>query len=191
MGSVGPFFFASELGRVSKAVQAVIEATVEGLGYELVDLEAAGRGLLRVFIDTRPGAAEAAAAQNGDIQLGPEGQVAAPAAERITLDDCERVSRQLTRVLEVEGIDYARLEVSSPGLDRPLKKPADFERFTGCEVALRLKQPIEGRRNFDGLLQALGDGRYQLEFQNKSGPSLLSFVFDDVDKARLVPKIEF
>lgn len=191
MGSVGPFFFVLELGRVSKAVQAVIEATVEGLGYELVDVESAGRGLLRVFIDVKAGTAESRSAQPVDTQPGFEGQAATPAAERVTLDDCERVSRQLTRVLEVEGIDYARLEVSSPGLDRPLKKPGDFERFAGCQVALRLKQPIEGRRNFEGPLQALGDGRYQLEFQSKSGPSLLSFVFDDVDKARLVPKIEF
>ena len=172
---------------MSKAVQAVIEATVEGLGYELVDLESAGRGLLRVFIDVQPGRAGANPVQAGDDQASGDG----PAAERVTLDDCERVSRQLTRVLEVEGIDYARLEVSSPGLDRPLKKPADFERFAGCEVALRLKQPIEGRRNFEGPLRAVGEGRYELEFQDKNGPSLISFVFDDVDKARLVPKIEF
>lgn len=175
---------------MSKAVQAVIEETVEGLGYELVDMESAGRGLLRVFIDVKAGPVGSASAQASDT-LGVESSAAAPAAERVTLEDCERVSRQLTRVLEVEGIDYARLEVSSPGLDRPLKKPSDFERFAGCQIALRLKQPLEGRRNFEGPLQALGDGRYQLEFQSKSGPSLLSFVFDDVDKARLVPKIEF
>ena len=191
MGSVSPFFFALEQARVSKTVQAAIEETVEGLGYELVDTESAAGGVLRVFIDVRPGSAAPVSPLSDDAQAGPDDQGVQPAAERITLDDCERVSRQLIRVLEVEGIDYARLEVSSPGLDRPLKKPGDFERFAGRKITLRLKQPVEGRRNFEGPFEALGDGRYQLEFQGKSGPSLLSFVFDDVDKARLVPKIEF
>lgn len=169
---------------MSKPVQAVVEATVEGLGYELVDVELAGHGLLRVFIDVRadaqppqPEGAEASA------------QTTRPA--RIALEDCERVSRQLSRVFEVEAVDYARLEVSSPGLDRPLKKPADFERFAGCEITLRLKQPVDGRRNFEGPLRSLGEGRFELQFEGKGGPSLLSFVIDDVDRARLVPKVEF
>ncbi len=118
------------------STQAIIEDTLAGMGYELVDLERALDGLLRVYIDAPPG---------------------------ISLDDCEKVSRQLSRVLEVEGIDYARLEVSSPGLDRPLKKAADFERFAGAEVSLRLRRALEGRRNFEGVLTLENDGRYGLE----------------------------
>ena len=175
---------------MSKPLQDVVAATVEGLGYELVELELAGRGLLRVFIDVRPGQGRPAGAADGDptsAQPAPGGA----SAEGVSLEDCERVSRQLTRVFEVEGIDYARLEVSSPGLERPLKKPADFERFAGSQITLRLKQPLDGRRNFEGPLRAVGEGRFELEFQGKDGPGVLSFVFDDVDKARLVPKFEF
>lgn len=118
------------------SMQAIIERTLAGMGYELVDIERAQNGLLRVYID-------------------------APAG--ISLDDCEKVSRQLSHVLAVEDIDYARLEVSSPGLDRPLKKPADFERFVGAEVSLRLRRALGGRRNFEGVLTFEGDGRYGLE----------------------------
>src|SRR5690606_3878070 len=96
----------------------LIEKTVSGMGYELVDFEQAGRGLLRVFIDN---------------PMGDEGE-----PEAITVDDCERVSNQLTHVFAVENVDYARLEVSSPGLDRPLKKLADFVRFAGCEAVVKL-----------------------------------------------------
>lgn len=166
---------------MSKPVQAIVESTVEQLGYELVDVELAGRGLLRVFIDVR---ADARSVQ-------PEASAQADRPAGIALEDCERVSRQLTRVFEVEGVDYARLEVSSPGLDRPLKRPADFERFAGCAITLRLKQPVDGRRNFEGPLASLGQGRFELQFEGKSGPGLLTFVFDDVDRARLVPKVEF
>lgn len=173
---------------MSKPVQVVVEAAVVGLGYELVDLEWAGRGLLRVFIDRQP------VAQPGEPDAAPPPGGAVPsrrAAGGIALEDCERVSRQLTRVFEVEGIDYARLEVSSPGLDRPLKRPADFERFAGCEIALRLKHPVDGRRNFEGPLRAAGGGRYELEFTGRNGPGVLAFEYDDVDRARLVPKVEF
>jgi len=116
--------------------QAIIERTVVGMGYEAVDVEHAQQGLLRVYID-------------------------APAG--ITIDDCERVSKQLSHVLTVENVDYARLEVSSPGLDRPLKRQADFERFAGSRVALRLRQPLEGRRNFEGVLTSEPDEHFGLE----------------------------
>jgi ribosome maturation factor RimP len=122
--------------RGSTTAQAIIERTVVGMGYEAVDVEHAQQGLLRVYID-------------------------APAG--ITIDDCERVSRQLSHVLTVEDIDYARLEVSSPGLDRPLKRQADFERFAGARVALRLRQPLEGRRNFEGVLTREPDEHFGLE----------------------------
>lgn len=118
------------------SVQAIIERTLAGMGYELVDLEWAQNGLLRVYID-------------------------APAG--ITLDDCETVSRQLSHLLTVENVDYARLEVSSPGLDRPLRKPADFVRFAGAEVAVKLRRPLEGRRNFEGVLTVEPDERFGLE----------------------------
>ena len=117
-------------------VQAIIERTVAGMGYEPVDVEHAQQGLLRVFID-------------------------APAGIRI--EDCEQVSRQLSHVLAVEDIDYSRLEVSSPGLDRPLKKPADFERFAGARVAVKLRLPLAGRRNFEGVLTVEPDDQYGLE----------------------------
>ena len=95
----------------------LIEQVVTGLGYELVDFELSPRArLLRVFIDIERG---------------------------ITVDDCATVSNQLQRVFEVENVDYDRLEVSSPGLDRPLKKLADFERFAGHEIQLRLSLPVD------------------------------------------------
>ena len=127
---------------MSKPVQAIVEATVEGLGYELVDVELAGRGLLRVFIDVKAGA--------------PSGQAGAsaqpPAPTRIAVEDCERVSRQLTRVFEVEGVDYARLEVSSPGIDRPLFNVAQFAQCQGetAKVGLKLPQAHGPDRDRDG-----------------------------------------
>ena len=92
----------------------------------------------------------------------------------MTLDDCERVSRQLQRVLEVEGIDYDRLEVSSPGLDRPLKKPADFARFAGaegarCDCGCR----ATGGGKFVGVVRAASDEAVELEVEG----ALVSFAF--------------
>jgi ribosome maturation factor RimP len=143
-------------------VQAVIERTVSGMGYELVDVELAGRGLLRVFIDLPASASAADAAAPSD---------AAPTAiPMIRVEDCERVSHQLSHVLTVENIDYARLEVSSPGVDRPLKRPADFERFVGEEVAVRLRLPLSGRRNFEGVLlkDESAPGHWVLELTEKA-----------------------
>lgn len=166
------------------------------MGYELVELELAARGLLRVFID-------------------------APAG--IRMEDCEKVSHQLSHVLTVEDVDYERLEVSSPGLDRPLKKAADFVRFAGEEVTVRLKRPLEGRRNFEGVLTVETDGRFGLELIDEAarvgvpgkgqaarrvprtapakpvpaqgaGPGAtrkLVFALDEIDRARLVPKVKF
>ena len=111
------------------------------MGYELVDVEFAGAGVLRVYIDLPASAFE---------------QISVPAnspeAPMIKVEDCERVSHQLTHFLTVENIDYSRLEVSSPGLDRPLKREADFARFEGAEVSLRLRESLSGRRNFVGVL---------------------------------------
>ena len=126
-------------------VAGVIERAVGAMGYDLVDVELAGGGLLRVFIDV-------------DAQRAAVGAV-------IRMEDCERVSHQLSHVLTVENIDYSRLEVSSPGLDRPLKKASDFERFAGAEVSLKLRRALQGRRNFTGTLvsEDPAEGRWGLE----------------------------
>ena len=151
-------------------LQGLLERTVGGLGYELVDVELSNRGkMLRIFID-RPAA-------------GPQ----EPGVGGITVDDCARVSNQLARVLEVEDIEYDRLEVSSPGLDRPLKKVADFERFAGEQARLTLRVPLAGRRNFTGVMRAVVGGKLQLEIEG----GMVSLDLANIDKARLVPKIEF
>lgn len=106
-------------------MQELVVKTVQGLGYDLVEIERSAGGLLRITIDHPwvPGTA--------------------PAAEQfITVEDCEKVTRQLQFALEVEGVEYRRLEVSSPGIDRPLRNEADFERFAGELVDLTLKAPL-------------------------------------------------
>ncbi len=139
-------------------LQKVIEQAVAGLGYELVDVEASPRArVLRVFIDCPKG---------------------------VAIGDCTRVSNHLTRLFAVENIDYDRLEVSSPGLDRPLKRVADFVRFSGQEAQIRLRLAVNGQRNFTGVLAGVEDGRLRLECDGVSHV----FELDQVDKARLVPK---
>ena len=153
----------------------LIEQTVAGLGYELVDFETSPRvRLLRVYID-RP-------APVGEQVLAPSG---------VTIEDCSAVSHQLTRVFTVENIDYDRLEVSSPGMDRPLKKPADYERFVGHELQIKLRIPAEGRRNFTGVILGLVEDRVRLkssEMPGKGEPVELEFPLGNIEKARLVPK---
>ncbi|MFT3665665.1 ribosome maturation factor RimP [Piscinibacter sp.] len=149
--------------------QASVERTVTGLGYELVDTERSAGGLLRVYIDRLPGD---------------------PGGEFVTVDDCERVTRQLQHVLEVENCAYARLEVSSPGLDRPLKKPADYARFAGSAVELTLKLAFQGRKKYSGVLQPQGEG-WRLVFNDGKTDQALDFSFDEVREARLVPVIDF
>jgi ribosome maturation factor RimP len=157
---------------------ALIETTVTGLGYELVDVERSNRSqLLRVFIDLTP---EQAAQRQGKKKTG----------AMINVDDCEAVSRQLTYAFTVENVEYDRLEVSSPGLDRPLKKPADFERFAGSEVTVKLRAALGGefgiRKNFQGVARFV-DGKPALEVDGK----VVELDFTQIDKARLVPKYEF
>ena len=140
---------------------ALIEKTVTGLGFELVDIEQSPRGrVLRVFIDK------------------PE------KAGGIDVEDCSLASNQLSRVLAVENVDYDRLEISSPGLDRVLKKPSDFERFVGSEINLRLRLPISGRRNFNGVLRGIRDGKVFLTIDTGD----VELEHGNIDKARLVPK---
>lgn len=155
-----------------KGTEIVVERTVSGLGYELVETQLAlGGRLLRVFID-RP-AGSAAPASSGPVQSG------------ISVEDCERVSRQLERVLPVEGIEYDRLEVSSPGLDRVLKTPAHFRRFTGERAELRLRVPVGNRRRFTGVLRGATEREIELEVDG----SVVSFAISNLERARLVPKI--
>jgi len=152
MGFVPVFY----LWVVNMDVIKLIETTVAGLGYELVDVERAGRGLLRVFIDK------------------PEG---------IAVEDCQVVSHQLTRLFMVENIDYERLEVSSPGLDRALKKESDFIRFAGQKAQVKLRMPIATRKNFVGILGEVNTGLLTMDVEGVP----VEIELANVDKARLVP----
>ncbi len=152
---------------------STIERTVTGLDYELVDVERSAAGLLRVTIDRIPGHGY------------PGGE-----AESVTVEDCERVTRQLQYVLEVEAVPYQRLEVSSPGLDRPLKRPTDYARFAGCEVELTLKEPFNGRKNYRGTLLAADEG-WRLALAGDKAEQALDFNLDEVRTARLVPVLNF
>lgn len=126
------------------AAQA-IETAVTSLGLELVEVEHLPRGLLRVTIDHADGAP-------------------------VTVEDCERVTRQLQYVFEVENVDYGRLEVSSPGLDRPLRKPEDFVRFAGLEIDVVLRAPFQGRKKYRGVLLARGEDDAQGRFSMAMSP---------------------
>ncbi|WP_299022797.1 MULTISPECIES: ribosome maturation factor RimP [unclassified Tepidimonas] len=182
--------------------QQVVEQTVVGLGYELVDLERSAGGLLRVTIDWPWDAAQ-------------------PQERFVTVDDCERVTRQLQYVLEVEGVDYRRLEVGSPGIDRPLRHERDYERFVGEVVDLSLRTPIGAaaagavaptRKKFRGTLRRGSQpGTWQLELIDEATPSarakptgkpqrrvadlatvqVLGFTLDEVREARLAPIVDF
>lgn len=139
-------------------LRGVLEPSVVGLGYELVDLELSNRGrLIRLFIDKPNG---------------------------ITVDDCVLVSNHVSRLLAVEmDFDYDRLEVSSPGLDRPLRKEDDFRRFEGEKAQIKLRIPMNGRKNFAGFLRGVDGGVLSLEVDG----ALLAIDLANLDKARLVP----
>jgi ribosome maturation factor RimP len=150
------FVWADIVG-TEMTLQALLETTLSGMGYELVQL-VQGRGRqLQVFIDK------------------PDG---------IDIDDCVAVSNHLTRLFMVENIDYERLEVSSPGLDRPLTKPGDYVRFAGEDVAMKLRVPLENRRKLTGKLLGLEDNKVQLELDGKQ----VAVELTNVDSARLKPK---
>lgn len=152
---------------------SIIERTVTGMDYALVDVERSAGGLLRVYIDRVA----------GHSYLTGE-------SEFVTVDDCERVTRQLQYVLDVEAVPYERLEVSSPGLDRPLKRPADYERFAGHEVQLTLKEAFKGRKNYRGQLQP-GPHGWRLALTGEKSDQALDFQLDEVREARLVPVLNF
>jgi ribosome maturation factor RimP len=137
----------------------LVEKTLEGLGYELVDLERSAKGrLMRVFIDKAGG---------------------------VNLDDCAAVSQHLSHVLTVENVDYDRLEISSPGLDRPLRNERDFVRFAGLQARVKVRVPIEGQRNFVGVLRQVEGGKVQLEVDGR----MVTIDLGNLDKARLVPQL--
>ena len=142
------------------SLEKVVEPAVAGLGFELVDVQASNGGsLLRLFID-KPGG--------------------------ITVDDCAAVSRHLSRVLAVEGIDYERLEVSSPGLDRPLRKGTDFARFTGHKAEVRMRTPdATGRRRFVGVLRGARGSCVEIELDGQT----VALELANVERARLVPEL--
>ena len=142
-------------------LQHTLESTLTGLGYELVDFERSGKGkLLRVYIDKTGGG--------------------------INVDDCASVSNHLSRVFAVDGVDYDRLEISSPGLDRPLKKEQDFVRYTGHKARIKLRVPVAGQRNFVGVLRETREGKVEIEVDDGKK---LSLDLANLDKARLVPAI--
>lgn len=179
------------------ALQDVVEQTVTGLGYELVEIERSSGGLLRVTIDW-PWSSDVAA---GDAPF-------------ITVEDCEKVTRQLQYVLEVEAIEYRRLEVSSPGIDRPLKGSGDFERFAGEVVDITLKMPVgqaasgqvaANRKKFRGTLEKAGDhwqvvwsdepeekpGRRVSKKREPAPLQALGFTLDEIKEARLASIVDF
>ncbi len=140
-------------------LESLMTATLAGLGYELVDMSMSVKsGYLRVMIDK------------------PEG---------ISLDDCTLVSHHLSNWLAVENIDYERLEVSSPGLDRPLRKMTDYQRFIGARAQIRLRVALAGQRRFIGVISAASDDQIDL---NADG-QIIKLAFANIDSARLVPDL--
>lgn len=177
-------------------LQDTVEQTVTGLGYDLVEIERSAGGLLRVTIDWPWDPA-----QSED--------------RFVTVEDCEKVTRQLQYTLEVEGVDYRRLEVSSPGIDRPLRHEADFERFAGEIVDITLRAPIgaaaqgqahPGRKKFRGTLERAAAGGWQIVWSEepavkpgqrvsrKRAPApaqVLGFQLEELREARLAPVVDF
>ena len=177
------------------ALQDIVATTVAGLGYELVELERTAGGTLRVTIDFPWEPAQ------GEEKL-------------VNVEDCERVTRQLQYTLEVEEVDYKRLEVSSPGIDRPLRSEKDFERYAGEVVDITLKAPMgaaaagqvaANRRKFRGTLEKVEAG-WQVTWSDEPEPKpgqkvskkkvpaplqALGFTLDELKEARLAPIVDF
>ncbi|MCC6867532.1 MAG: ribosome maturation factor RimP [Burkholderiales bacterium] len=143
----------------------LLARTVPPMGYELVDWELQPRaGLVRVFIDAPKG---------------------------VDVEDCARVSNQLTHVFTVENVDYERLEVSSPGLDRPLKRLADYGRFAGEEAQLTLREMMDGARRVKGVLRGVQGGAGGDRVLVETAKGVQEIPFAGIEKARLVPRIEW
>ena len=139
----------------------LLQRTLPPMGYELVDLEFSGRGgLVRVFIDKPNG---------------------------VDVDDCARVSNHLTHLFAVENIEFDRLEVSSPGLDRPLTKLADYVRFAGEEAQLTLTAPIDGAKRIKGIVRGADGDNVKVE----TPKGVKTLPFEAIGRARLVPRIDW
>lgn len=174
----------------SKRLEEIIRPVVEGLGYELWGIEYVSQGkhsMLRVFIEREP------TVEEGDA-LPEEGANDANGDQKperesgIELTDCEKVSRQLSGVLDVEdpiSSDYT-LEVSSPGMDRPLYTLAHYERFKGHQIQLRLRMPFEGRRKFAGLLAGVEGNDVVLQVEQEE----YLFPLEGIEKANVVPQFD-
>jgi ribosome maturation factor RimP len=178
------------------ALQEIVEQTVTGLGYELVEIERSAGGLLRITIDL-------------------PWQAGVPPSSSSTVEDCEKVTRQLQFALEVEEIEYKRLEVSSPGIDRPLRREQDFERFAGEVIDVTLKAPMgsaaggqvaANRKKFRGTLERAAAGGWQIVWSDepavKPGQKVsrkrvpaplqvLGFTLDELKEARLASIVDF
>lgn len=176
------------------ALQDIVEQTVTGLGYDLVEIERSAGGLLRITID---------------LPWDPKLE------QFVTVEDCEKVTRQLQFALEVEEAAYKRLEVSSPGIDRPLRGEKDFERFAGEVVDITLKAPMGAaaagqvsatRKKFRGTLERVAAGSWQIVWSDepaakpgakvskKRAPApvhALGFVLNELKEARLAPIVDF
>jgi len=183
------------------AWQEIVEQTVTGLGFDLVELERSGSGLLKVTIDL-------------PWEAPVEGQPV-PVERFVTVEDCEKITRQLQYLLEVEGLEYRRLEVGSPGIDRPLKREIDYVRFEGHVIDLTLKAPIGAtgtdvavnRKKFRGTLERADDGvQWQVVWSDAPEPKpgarvskkrapvpmqAMTFSLDDIQQARLAPIVNF
>ena len=184
------------------ALQQIVEQTVAGLGYDLVEIERSAGGLLRITIDL--------------VWAAPAAEVQEPVVEQfITVEDCEKVTRQLQYALEVEGVDYKRLEVSSPGIDRLLRNEQDFMRFEGEMVDITLKEPLgaaaggqvaANRKKFRGTLERVDGGGWQIVWSDappvKPGQRVskkrvpaplqaLGVTLDELREARLAPIVDF
>ena len=193
------------------AVQQIVEQTVIGLGYDLVEIERSGGGLLRITIDL-PWTPQASPAAIGS------------GAQFVTVEDCEKVTRQLQFALEVDAVEYQRLEVSSPGIDRPLRNQRDFERFAGAVVDITLKAAVgaaaqgqvnANRKKFRGTLERaksapgatdsalqqwqlvwsdtpeVKPGRKVSKKRQAAPLQVLGFSLDEVREARLAPIVSF
>jgi ribosome maturation factor RimP len=187
------------------ALKEIVEQTVAGLGYDLVEVERSAAGLLRITID---------------LPWSPTADIKSAGTEQfVTVEDCEKVTRQLLFALEVDGVDYKRLEVSSPGIDRPLRHERDFERFVGQEIDLTLKMPMgsaagalvsASRKKFRGVLERThGEGGvlgWQIIWSDapavKPGQRVskkklpapmqaLGFTLEELREARLAPIVSF
>ncbi|MCQ8896386.1 ribosome maturation factor RimP [Limnobacter humi] len=169
MGVLNPEEFVGNTwsGVWSEAWVDQAEAVIVSLGLEIADIEREGNGLLRIMIDS----------ENG-----------------ISVEDCEKVSHQLSHLFTVENVNYERLEISSPGVDRVLRRVRDFNRFLGEEVSLKFKRAIDNQKQFKGLLQK-GDktawGLLVTPEGKKAQPYLLDFEIADLAGARLVPHLKF